>query len=132
MSTAAPPALKGQTESVQYNQFIAPEIGPGERVTFGKAGQKEMISFVGEITGDGSLNLLVLIPGGGSRKFANVLHRDDPRQNDHRLGNNGYWKLPARESQRREAFAALAKEVEELREEVSLLKKATKVGRSNA
>ena len=126
MTVAAPPALKGQQDSVQYSQFTAPEIGPGDRVCYGKAGQKEMIAFVGEITGDGSLNLLVLIPGGGSRKFANVLHRDDPRQNDHRLGNNGYWKLPAREAQKREAFAALVKRVEELIDEVTTLKKAAK------
>lgn len=136
MSFAPPPIIGQQGQDLQYVQASPPEVSVGDCVIFSQVGRRgERTAFVQEIVSDGSLNLLVLIPVGAAaavlRPMPNVLHRDDPRQNEHRRGVNGIWVLPAREEQRRQALAALITEIGQLRSDVDQLKKAKKSSAGN-
>jgi hypothetical protein len=132
----APPPIVGQKGTdLQYVQFTPPEVSVGDCVIYSKAGRRgEMTAFVQEIVNDGSLNLMAVINTGNAgvvRPMPNVLHKDDPRQNEHRRGVNGLWVLPAREEQRRHAMEALIAKVEQLTGDVDQLKKGKKPGGSN-
>lgn len=128
MSQIEPPVLgKADNQEAALGVVVIPDVKEGDTVAYFQPGQKCRAAYVQDVT-SGGLSLFVYPGRGvGFGQAKQVLHKDDPQNNERRRVHNGVWDLTEQEKTRRRELQSLREllgdEVRSLRDQLREVRK---------